>query len=670
MMSMSWTRLNRRDFVQLAGAAAFGGTSFAKSVAPASSSSREPAKYEKGLAQPTFLMLPLGSIRPTGWLRRQLEVQAQGLSGHLDETWPDVGPDSGWLGGKGESWERGPYFLDGLLPMAYLLEDRRLKEEAQRYIDWTLASRRPDGLFGPTAKQEDWWPRMVMLKVLTQYQEATGDSRVAPLLEAYFTYQRKNLPANPLSSWARARWQDNVLSVYWMYNRNGDAKLLELAKTLHDQGYDWKAMYESFPYTKKVTREDFVREEKTKEGNHPSHGVNNAMALKAVPLWSLQSQSAGDRNFQTKQWETLDRYHGLANGMFSADEHFAGTNPSQGIELCAVVEAMFSLEQAIAISGQSALGDRLEKIAYNALPGTISDDMWSHQYDQQPNQIECGFHSKPWSTNGTESNLFGLEPNFGCCTANFHQGWPKLASSLVMASQDKGLAVIVYAPCVVDTVVRSRPVKMEVATDYPFRGGVEVRVMTPSPLTFPLYLRVPANENPVFTVNGQAITPVVHEGFARIEREWKTGDVLAMKMELKPRVVEGAMGTVSLMRGPLVFSLPIGERWTKIRDRGLTADWQIFGESPWNYGLIQPAEIAVKERPIGVIPFAKSNPPVTLHAEGVRLSNWRESDGTADAPPGDAGKNTGEKTPLELLPYASTKLRITSFPRATIQQKS
>jgi hypothetical protein len=627
-------------------------------------------KYEKGLAQPAFLMLPLGSIRPTGWLRRQLEVQAQGLSGHLDETWPDVGPDSGWLGGKGESWERGPYFLDGLLPMAYLLEDRRLKEKAQRYIDWTLTSRRPDGLFGPTAKQEDWWPRMVMLKVLTQYQEATGDPRVVPLLEAYFAYQRKNLPGNPLSSWARARWQDNVLSVYWMYNRNGDAKLLELAKTLHDQGYDWKAMYASFPYKKKVTREDFAREEKTKEGNHPSHGVNNAMALKAVPLWSLQSQSPDDRNFQTKQWETLDRYHGLANGMFSADEHFAGTNPSQGIELCAVVEAMFSLEQAIAISGQSALGDRLEKIAYNALPGTISDDMWSHQYDQQPNQIECGFHSKPWSTNGTESNLFGLEPNFGCCTANFHQGWPKLASSLVMASQDKGLAVIVYAPCVVDTVVKSVPVKIEVATDYPFRGGVEVRVMAASPLTFPLHLRVPANENPMFTVNGQAITPIVHEGFARVEREWKSGDVLAMKMELKPRVVEGAMGTVSLMRGPLVFSLPIGERWAKIRDRGLTADWQIFGESPWNYGLIQPAEIAVKERPIGVIPFAKSNPPVTLHTEGVRLSNWRESDGTADAPPTDAGKNTGEKTPLELLPYASTKLRITSFPRATVQQKA
>lgn len=663
---MSLHGFNRRRFVQFAGAAglaSFSANSFAE-AASAATVSREPVKNGKGLAQPAFLLLPLGAIRPTGWLRRQLEVQAQGLSGHLDETWPDVGPDSGWLGGSGESWERGPYFLDGLLPMAYLLEDRRLKEKSQRFIDWTLTSRRPDGLFGPTSKQEDWWPRMVMLKALTQYHEATGDARVIPLMESYFAYQRKNLPSNPLSSWARVRWQDNVLTVLWLYNRNGDSKLLDLAKTLRDQGYDWKAMYESFPYTKKVTREDFAHEEKTKEGNHPSHGVNNAMALKAVPLWSLISHSEEDRNFQTKQWETLDRYHGLANGMFSADEHFAGTNPSQGIELCAVVEAMFSLEQAIAISGQSALGDRLEKIAYNALPGTLSDDMWTHQYDQQPNQIECGFHSKPWSTNGTESNLFGLEPNFGCCTANFHQGWPKLASSLVMASPDNGIAVMVYAPCVVSTIVRNTPVEMEVATEYPFRGSVEVRVTSASPLTLPLHLRIPEGEQPVFTVNGRAIAPTVREGFARVEREWRAGDVLRMTMAMKPRVVEGPLETVSVMRGPLVFSLPIREQWSKIRDRGLTADWQIFGESPWNYGLDREARLNVKESPIGIVPFAKTTPAVTLQAKGVRLANWHSSDGTADAPPTDVAKNTGDAAPLELVPYASTKLRITSFPRA------
>src|SRR4029450_303180 len=70
-----------------------------------------------------FPLLPPGSIEPEGWRRRQLEIQAKGLTGRLDEFWPDVGAQSGWLGGPGESWERGPDYLDGLLPLGYLLEN-------------------------------------------------------------------------------------------------------------------------------------------------------------------------------------------------------------------------------------------------------------------------------------------------------------------------------------------------------------------------------------------------------------------------------------------------------------------------------------------------------------------------------------------------------------------
>ena len=122
--------------------------------------------------------LALGSITPRGWLLDQLRLQADNITGQLEAIWPDVGPDSGWRGGPGEDWERGPYYLDGLVPLAHVLHDARLLALAGPWIEWILGSQRDDGFFGP-AGNDDWWPRMVALKVLTQHADATGDDRVA-----------------------------------------------------------------------------------------------------------------------------------------------------------------------------------------------------------------------------------------------------------------------------------------------------------------------------------------------------------------------------------------------------------------------------------------------------------------------------------------------------------
>ena len=126
--------------------------------------------------------LPLGSTRPLGWLRNQLRIQASGLSGHLDEFWPDIA-DSEWIGGKAEGWERGTYWLDGLAPLASLLEDARLTSKARRWMDYILTHQHEDGWLGPTRysnprfQDYDPWPASVLLKAMTQYQETAGDKR-------------------------------------------------------------------------------------------------------------------------------------------------------------------------------------------------------------------------------------------------------------------------------------------------------------------------------------------------------------------------------------------------------------------------------------------------------------------------------------------------------------
>ena len=626
----------------------------------------------------SLYLLPLTSIRPKGWLARQLRIQADGLSGHLDEFWSDVGPNSAWLGGTGEAWERGPYFLDGLVPLAYLLDDAKLKAKVQKWVDWTLTHQGPDGSIGPVTNQ-DWWPRIIMLKALTQYQEATGDARVIPFMQHYFEFQARELPNRPLRDWGKYRWQDELVSVVWLYNRTGDESLFKLAKLLHDQGYDWKQQFDPFEYTTKTDRSilDSRSGAGLPERAMQTHGVNNAMALKMSPEWSLVSGSEEDRKAVYQQIKMLDRYHGIPNGMFSADEHIAGTDPSQGIELCAVVESMFSYEMIASDLGDPLFGDRLERVAFNALPGAFREDMWSHQYDQQPNQIACTRRPRQWSTNGPDANLYGLTPEFGCCTANMHQGWPKLVSSLWMGTADGGLATVAYGPSEVEAVVGDKTrVRIDEDTEYPFRETVRMTVNSEATVKFPLKLRIPgwADEATV-TVNGKPLSGAHAGAYLVIAREWNPGDWVEARFPMHPRLSRWENNSVAVERGPLVFSLKIGENWTKLDEDTPAPDWEVRPTTPWNYGLVVNAtdpkqSVKVVESPIGEHPFSESEAPVELLMRARRVPEWQAVDGSAGPLPESPVKSSSPEETVTLVPYGAAKLRITAFPEIVQESSS
>jgi DUF1680 family protein len=614
-----------------------------------------------------FRLLPLTAVKPRGWLRQQLTIQAEGLSGHLDEFWPDVGPHSAWLGGSGEGWERGPYFLDGLVPLAYLLDNPKLIAKARRWVDWTLTHQRPDGAMGPP-KNVDWWPNMIMLMVLTQYQEATGDPRVVPLMTRYFAYHAAQANARPLHEWAAYRWQDEVVSILWLYERTGDAALLDLARTLHQQGFDWKQQFADFRYTDKVVPAD---------AKLNTHVVNNAMALKSSAVWWRVSGDENDRAAAAHQLDVMDRYHLLPSGVHSGDEHYAGRNPSQGTELCAVVEGMFSIEQLIAILGDPALADRLEKIAYNALPAAFDSTMWAHQYDQQPNQVLCSLRPRAWSSNGPESNLFGLEPHFGCCTSNFHQGWPKFTASLWMGTEDGGVVAAAYAPSELRTRLPDGvSISIVEDTDYPFREDVRLTVNPTRAAHFPLLVRIPgwATDASV-TVNGVPDATAPRAGtFHRIDRVWKAGDRVALRFPMRPRASRWYNESVALERGPLVFALGVGADWrpaTGLKHPAVAPakDWEVHPTTAWNYALLaesaDPAGLAgidVRERPVGATPFSSTDAPVALTVRGRALQDWALLEGSAAPPPPSPVRSEAPIENLTLIPYGAAKLRITAFP--------
>jgi len=640
------------------------------------------------LTDNALIMLPVGDIKPEGWLKDQLIAQKNSLTGHLDDFWPDL-MQSAWRGKEGESWERGPDFVDGLVPLGYLFDDEELKTKVDHWMSFILNSQQENGWFGPE-KNSDRWPLAVALKVLKQYYEGSGDEKALTVIKNYFNYLYSNEPDWPDDAWRGVRAMENAVTGYWLYRQTGDSTLLEVVKSIHDNCRNWTDYFVEFPWDSKASEQGIIPDIWDATGL-TAHVVNIAMAVKYPGIWYQQSGDTTDLTASFDGIEKLDFHHGQLGGRFSGDEHVSGTKPTQGTEMCAIVEYMFSLEQLIEITGSNELSDRLELLAFNSLPGTQTPDGWGHQYDQQSNQVLVSNDPRNWSSNRDESNVFGVEPNFGCCTANMHQGWPKLVQSLWMATTDGGLAAVSYAPCSVSASVgNGQNLEMSCATDYPFKNQVLLSLKLDQDSRFPLILRIPGwCKAPQISINGEKYTWSMEEK-VRLIRNWKDGDQVEMVFPMPLEVEKRYNQAVAIKRGPLYFSLRIDKTYYE-EDLGAhshryigATDWGIRAASPWNYGLILDQQslensFEVVEFPVRHLPFAdrgdkvymaeqdqhmdwEHNPPLVITARGKQIPGWGIVDHSAGDTPLSPVESTQPVEKIELIPYAAAKLRVSEFP--------
>ncbi|MFA7127533.1 MAG: beta-L-arabinofuranosidase domain-containing protein [Bacilli bacterium] len=623
------------------------------------------------MIQNKFQYISYDKISPKGWIRQKLEALKDGLTGNLEELWEDVGPDNGWLGGDGNSWERGPYYVDGLIPLSLLLEDQGLERKVLHWIHSVLDSQKQDGSFGPESN-EDWWPRMVMLKALIQFADAKPQSKeaiaIVKLCEQFFRYFDKKIDTKPLEMWAYARGMETYVSLIWIYNKTSDSFFLNFAKKIASLSFPWRnKFYKDIPFKHPIeeympweeyknlmaqydqtedqaTLIDPIKYAKYFDMYHMSHVVNVAMSVKYLVY---EYQLSNDENYLKilkKGLEQLYHYHGQANGMISGDEHISGTYPSRGTELCAVVELLFSLEETIAITGDLEYCDLLERITYNALLTTISQDCCSHQYNQQVNQIACTVEKRIWYNNADDSNIFGLVPYFGCCTANMHQGWPKLVKSLWM-EKEEGFVCLSYAP----TYFKTNGVTIHVESVYPFRPEAKITISSNRVEEFPIELNIPKwAKSFSVKVNDEFIDYQKKSHSIVIDKIWQK-DIIHILFDFSVECIEQNRG-VAVYWGPLLFALPIASTKTILHERGRFSDYEYRPESKWNYGFSKDTNWTLN--------FENDTPTIT--GKAYEIENWVEEMNSAGQIPDKP--DIGQMEIIKMIPYGLTVLRIAVFP--------
>lgn len=649
-------------------------------------------------AKKTYNKLPLGKVKPEGWLKRQLMLQAEGLSGHIDELFDDLSDKSAWLGGKGEAWERGPYYVDGLIPLAYLLDDNTLKAKAERWVNAILNSADVNGFFGPKSNN-DWWPRIVALKALVGYAEATGDdNRILPFFRNFFKYQFNALDEQPLYYWAAARALEELIPLKYYYDKTGDLLAIELAKKLREGAYDWFDIYKNSVYkyptgqyisrwlvnmgrkigakadaksktaaakTKPLTREQIYRRNNMRLVTNITytHGVNNAMAVKYPQLYMAVEPLTELEGLSKKAITSLLKYHGTAAGIFTSDEHLDGVNPSKGIELCAVVEYMYSLEQLLYATNDNFYADLLELLAFNALPATFTADMCAHQYVQQVNQVSATVAERDFFDVDADGNIFGVAPNYGCCAANLHQGFPKFTESLCLQN-DNEFAFLVYAPCTVSAEVGGIAVKLKVVTDYPFKNEVNIYAdaLSGSPDVV-FNFRVPQYTTLKVFVNGKEHASG-NKGMLSVKLKLTKDDVVTLKFDAPLTVVTNPDKSVSVRKGSLLLAEKLKTK-CRMKGEGRFADREYIPMTQWRTapevsrkGI---AALEVRENDVPEMPFDENNPALEIDVRARYVYNWDERHCSANPVP-KKPKVSQEIFTRTLVPYGATKVRIAQFP--------
>ncbi|WP_263358312.1 glycoside hydrolase family 127 protein [Acidicapsa ligni] len=686
-------KFSRREAFHLAAIGAASAVSF-NTVLPLAAE-EEGARAVSHKAVSSFEELPIGSVRPDGWLEQQLQRQADGITGHLQHLYaPFTGnawvadeqaADADWV-----PWEVRAYWCDGALRCGLLLQQDTLIEQASRLVKYTFANPQRDGYLGPAFLKASGdyhrWPHNVFFRAAMAWHDSSNDPAIVEGLHRHYI-------DSPFT-FTGQRNQTNIEAMLWTFDRTGDRKLLELAEQT------WTLSQAQF-----AQMEDMLAlTEKSMLSAGPvinMHGVTYAEHSKLPALLYRASGKQQYLDLAIAAQQKVFNHHVLVDGGASSTEFLSTVTARDAHETCDLADYPWSWGYLMMATGDGAYGDSIERTTFNAVPGALRKDWKALQYYSSPNQFLCTAHSDHLGImKGTSypdiaefryMQRMSYRPSPGysivCCPANVNRILPNYIARMWMSDgEGHGLAATLYGPSKVKTRVGIHKIEIEIheETRYPYSDEIVFHLKVPQPVEFPLHLRIPAwcNAPKVLLNRSEIALPIQKKGFVTLQRVWQPGDSLVLRLPMSITTSTWPEDGIAYERGPLVYAYPIPQKWSVIPDEQSTPQfpaWDLTPEGKWNYALLQQSdsqapsfhEQVPTENAGEFDPW--SNPTSSISVAAREVAHWEltksrvnneEATFTPRLPdpiqlPTEL---TGPVQTLKLVPFASTELRIAVFP--------
>ena len=649
--------------------------------------------FSSGLEANVLSPLPCGAVRPEGWLKYEMDAMTEGLVGRLYETSEFLVRGNGWLDpGSENGWEEQPYWLRSFIKLSVLTGNERCLQVSREWVEKILSTQDEDGWYGPQYLKSspiicgnevkgyvnDIWGHMIMGEALLSWYEYTGDKRIPDLLEKFFTYcsslgddeliiSKKKADSfgeyhigsgkNPNWHWViqHSRSGDLLPVLFRMYELTGKEMFLNLADRVFSNIRRPGALFLD------------------------AHTVNFAQRISYWTVYWRRSHNMADYK-NAYYWYDLHmaEWGQMPRGIYAADENIRSgcTDPRYGCESCSWAELTRSFQLISDVTGDTRWADRNEDIVFNHASAAYTPDWKELHYITAANQVSCDVMTDHNYSNSGPMAAYSSR-YYRCCRHNAALTYPLFCENLVKRAADGALVFWMYAPCSGGTEDASWTLE----TAYPFRETAELDIQLKKNTV--LRFRVPSWATSFEVKDGKNSYSAAPGELAQLSlKKGKHTLQIAMRAGCSycfwPR-----NGGVSVDRGPLTYSLAIGEKYTRVtepRKVGGSLVWvepdspegqkrgkmtEVTPTTPWNYGLDVSVKPVYRELEMRDGVFRSENAPCEIIVKGRKVNEWILQDGQSAELQRCVALTHEPLQELRFVPLCCQRLRLSVLPQAT-----